>query len=430
MRAFHGPASASSRRSRKSIVDPAGDIPEDRAKAKKKNRGKRMSQKTDTIDPVAAAQELLPELAARANEMDEVRRLPADLARTMAEASVFRLVTPRRFGGLEASPRTFVETVETLSTANASAGWCCMIANTSALNAAYMAPEEAEAIFGDPQIITGGVFAPMGRAIAEGGGYRVTGRWQWGSGSANSAWLGGGCTVWEDGEMRRLPNGAPETLMAVFPASVATLHDTWHVMGLKGTGSGDIEVKDIFVPEGRCVRLAEGNPRETGPLYKFPAFGFLSLGVCAAALGNARGSLDNFHALASAKKNQGSAKTLAERQTIQSAYAQAEASWRAARALLFAEIDRVWEIAQAADEIPIEARADLRLACTFVTRTGADICRALYELGGGAALFETSPLQRQFRDAQAMTQHIITAPATWELTGRILFGLPTDGGMV
>ncbi|HAE28290.1 MULTISPECIES: acyl-CoA dehydrogenase family protein [Hyphomonas] len=389
-----------------------------------------MSQKTDHTDPVAAAKALLPELAARANEMDEVRRLPADLACTMAEASVFRLVTPRRFGGLEASPRTFVETVETLSTANASAGWCCMIANTSALNAAYMAPEEAEAIFDDPHVITGGVFAPMGRAVVEEGGYRVTGRWQWGSGSANSVWLGGGCTVWENGEMRRLPSGAPETLMAVFPAAEAALLDTWHVMGLKGTGSGDFEVTDIFVPEGRCVRLAEGNPRETGPLYKFPAFGFLSLGVCAAALGNARGSLDNFHALAMAKKNQGSAKTLAERQTIQSAYAQAEASWRAARALLFAEIDRVWEIAQTADEIPMEARADLRLACTHVTRTGADICRNLYELGGGAALFETSPLQRQFRDAQAMTQHIITAPATWELTGRILFGLPTDGGMV
>ena len=389
-----------------------------------------MSQKTDPADPVAAAKALLPELAARAGEMDEARRLPADLARTMAEAGVFRLVTPRRFGGLEASPRTFVETVEMLSTANASAGWCCMIANTSALNAAYMAPEEAEAIFDDPHVITGGVFAPMGRAVAEEGGYRVTGRWQWGSGSANSAWLGGGCTVWEDGEMRRLPSGAPETLMAVFPAAEAALLDTWHVMGLKGTGSGDFEVTDIFVPEGRCVRLAEGNPRETGPLYKFPAFGFLSLGVCAAALGNARGSLDNFHALAMAKKNQGSAKTLAERQTIQSAYAQAEASWRAARALLFAEIDRVWEIAQTADEIPMEARADLRLACTHVTRTGADICRSLYELGGGAALFETSPLQRQFRDAQAMTQHIITAPATWELTGRILFGLPTDGGMV
>ena len=389
-----------------------------------------MSQKTDQTDPVAAAKALLPELAARANEMDEVRRLPADLARTMAEASVFRLVTPQRFGGLEAPPRTFVETVETLSTANASAGWCCMIANTSALNAAYMAPEEAEAIFDDPHVITGGVFAPMGRAVAEEGGYRVTGRWQWGSGSANSVWLGGGCTVWENGEMRRLPSGAPETLMAVFPAAEAALLDTWHVMGLKGTGSGDFEVKDIFVPEGRCVRLAEGNPRETGPLYKFPAFGFLSLGVCAAALGNARGSLDTFHALAMAKKNQGSAKTLAERQTIQSAYAQAEASWRAARALLFAEIDRVWEIAQTADEIPMEARADLRLSCTHVTRTGADICRNLYELGGGAALFETSPLQRQFRDAQAMTQHIITAPATWELTGRILFGLPTDGAMV
>jgi indole-3-acetate monooxygenase len=389
-----------------------------------------MAEHTDKTDPVAAARGLLPELAERASEMEAARRLPADLARTMAEAGVFQLVTPKRFGGLEASPRVFVETVETLSTANASAGWCCMIANTSALNAAYMAPEEAEAVFDDPHVITGGVFAPMGRAFVEEGGYRVTGRWQWGSGSANCAWLGGGCTVWENGEMRRLPSGAPDTLMAVFPAAEATLLDTWHVMGLKGTGSGDIEVKDIFVPEGRCVRLAGGNPRETGALYKFPAFGFLSLGVCAVALGNARGSLDTFAALATAKKNQGSAKTLAERQTVQTAFAQCEASWRAARALLFAEIDRVWEIAQTSDDIPMEARADLRLACTHVTRTGADVCRTLYELGGGVALFETSPLQRQFRDAQAATQHIVTAPATWELTGRILFGLPTDGAMV
>ena len=223
------------------------------------------------IDPVAAARGLLPELAARAGDMDEARRLPADLARTMAEAGVFRLVTPRRFGGLEATPRTFVETVETLSTANASAGWCCMIANTSALNAAYMAPEEAEAIFDDPHVITGGVFAPMGRAIAEEGGYRVTGRWQWGSGSANSAWLGGGCTVWENGEMRRLPSGAPETLMAVFPASVATLHDTWHVMGLKGTGSGDIEVKDVFVPEGPLRPPRRRQSARDRPALQIPA---------------------------------------------------------------------------------------------------------------------------------------------------------------
>lgn len=380
--------------------------------------------------PLALALPLLPELAARAAEMEEVRRLPADLAQKLAATGVFRMVTPKRFGGLELSPREIVETTEALAAANASAGWCAMIAATTALNAAYMAPEYAAEIYGDPLTITGGVFAPMGRAVVEGDHYRVSGRWQWGSGSANCSWLCGSCTLWENGEMKRLPTGAPDTRMMVFPASDATLIDTWHVMGLKGTGSGDFEVKDIRVPKGRSVSLVTDKPRETGALYKFPAFGLLALGVTTVALGNARGALDAFRDLATVKKSQGSAKTLSERQTVQAEYARSEAAWRAARAYLYSEIDRVWAIAQGEDEIPIQARADLRLACTHMTRTGADICRSLYDLGGGAALFEASDLQRRFRDAHAITQHIVTAPATLELTGRILFGLPTDGGMV
>lgn len=379
---------------------------------------------------IAAIQPLLPELAARSAEMEEARRLPADLARKLAGAGVFRMVTPAVYGGLELSPRQIVEVTEALATANASAGWCAMIGATTALNAAYMAPEFAEAIYGDPAIITGGVYAPMGKAQREGDHYRVSGRWQWGSGSANCSWLCGSCTLWENGEMKRLPSGAPDTRMMVFPASDAVLHDTWHVMGLKGTGSGDFEVKDILVPAGRSVSLVTDKPLESGALYKFPAFGLLSLGVSAVALGNARGALDAFHSLATVKKSQGSAKTLAERQTMQAEFARCEAAWRAARAYLFAEIDLVWAVAQQADDIPMQMRADLRLACTHMTRTGAEICRTLYDLGGGAALFEASDLQRRFRDAHAITQHIVTAPSTFELTGRILFGLPTDGGMV
>lgn len=181
--------------------------------------------------------------------------------------------------------------------------------------------------------------------------------------------------------MKRLPSGAPDTRMMIFPTSEAVLHDTWHVMGLKGTGSGDIEVRDILVPRGRSVSLVADTPRETGALFKFPAFGLLALGVSAVALGNARGALDAFHDLATVKKSQGSSKTLSERQTMQAEYARCEAQWRAARAYLFAEIDRVWTIAQGEGSIPMEARADLRLACTHMTRSGADICRTLYDLG-------------------------------------------------
>ncbi len=282
-----------------------------------------MSVSGETFAPLVAVKPLLAELAGRAAEMEEMRRLPADLALKMAQTGAFRMVTPARFGGYEAAPRQIVETLEAIATANASVGWCAMIAATTALNAAFMAPEDAAVVYADPLTITGGVFAPMGKAVVEGDAYRVSGRWQWGSGSANCTWLCGGCTVWEGGEMKRLASGAPDIRMMVFPASEATLHDTWHVMGLKGTGSGDIEVRDILVPKGRSVSLFSDAPRENGRLFKFPVFGLLALGVSAVALGNSRGAIDSFRALATVKKNQGSAKTLAERQNVQTAYAAA-----------------------------------------------------------------------------------------------------------
>ena len=167
-------------------------------------------------DLIANVRALSPELAARAAEMEEVRRLPADLAAKLAKAGVFRMITPKSFSGLELTPHDFVETVEAVATANASAGWCAMIGATTAMNAAYMDPATAGEIYSDPDIITGGVFAPMGKAVDEGDHYRVSGRWQWGSGSANCTWLCGGCTIWENGEMKRLASGAPDARMMVF----------------------------------------------------------------------------------------------------------------------------------------------------------------------------------------------------------------------
>lgn len=377
-----------------------------------------------------AARALQSELSARAAEMEEVRRLPADLAEKLAAGGLFRMITPAAYGGLECSPREIVDAVEAVAEANASAGWCVMIGATTAMNAAYMDPEIAKEIYSSPTTITGGVFAPMGKAVVDGDDYIVSGRWQWGSGSANCTWLCGGSMVFENGELRTLPSGRPDARMMIFPAEEAELVDTWHVMGLKGTGSGDIAVENVRVPKGRSVSLVADKPLIEGALFKFPAFGLLSLGVAATAMGNTKGALQAFADLAGAKKNQGSRKTLSERATIQSEMARMTAQFRAARAYLHDEIEQTWEIAQDSDDIPVERRAALRMACTHMVRTGADICRTCYDLGGGAALFEASDLQRRFRDSHAMTQHIVTAPATWELTGRLLFGLPTDASMV
>ena len=385
------------------------------------------------IDPhptLTSALSQQEELAARASEMETVRRLPADLAEKLAEGGLFRMVTPSAYGGLECSPRQIVDAVEAVAEANASAGWCVMIGATTAMNAAYMAPDMAREVYNDPMTITGGVFAPMGKAVVDGDDFIVSGRWQWGSGSANCSWLCGGAIILEDGEMRRLPTGKPDARMMVFPADDAELIDTWHVMGLKGTGSGDIAVKDIRVPKARSVSLVTDKPQVDGALYAFPAFGLLRLGVAATAMGNAKGALDALIDLGRVKKNQGSSKTLGERATVQAKTAEMLGTFRAARAYLHDEIDQTWDIAQTEGEIPVERRAALRLACTHMVRTGAEIARQAYDIGGGAALFENSDLQRRFRDAHAMTQHIVTAPATYELLGRMAYGLPTDAGMV
>ncbi|MEO1029303.1 MAG: acyl-CoA dehydrogenase family protein [Pseudomonadota bacterium] len=381
-------------------------------------------------DVMRGARSMRSMLFERADELEEVRRLPADIARQMAEIGVFRLVTPESVGGLEASPRQIFETVEELAKGTASAGWCAMIASTTALNAAYMPLDQAKEIYSAPETITGGVFAPMGKAVVEGDGYRVSGRWQWGSGSANCNWLCGGCMIFEDGEMRRTESGAPENRMMIFPADEAELVDTWHVAGLKGTGSGDIEVKEIFVPKSRSVSLMSDEPREQGPLYLFPAFGLLALGVASVAIGNAAGALDSFKELAVKKANQGSSKTLSERAVIQSEYSKAVAAWKSARAYLLDEIDTIWANVSEGNELTFEARVDLRLACTNATRTCAEVCRTLYDYGGGAALFLNNDLQRRLRDAHAMTQHIVTAPASYELLGRSLFGHPVNAAMI
>ena len=378
------------------------------------------------MTPLEAARALGPTLATRSEEIEAARRLPADLAAAMAAAGLFRIAVPKSLGGHELPPADIVAVIEAVAMADASAGWCLMIAATTGLTSAYPPREFAEAMFADPNVITGGVFAPLGKAVAEGDNYRVTGRWQWASGSANCAWLVGGSLIYEDGELRKLPTGAPDHRMMIFPRADVELIDTWHSAGLKGTGSGDFAVKDVLVPKARSVSLIVDKPVETGPLYVFPAFGLLALGIAAVASGNARAALDLAKALVAGKKQPGSQKTAAERAMTQVSVAKAEASLRAARALLSDSIATAWAAAQSTGAIDTAMRADLRLAATHMTRTAVEVCREAYDLGGGASVFLYNPLQRRLRDAQTMTQHMMVAPPTWELTGRVLLGLPTD----
>ena len=183
---------------------------------------------------------------------------------------------------------------------------------------------------------------------------------------------------------------------------------------------------NIRVPVTHSLSLLTDKPVEPGPLYAVPIFGLLALGIGAVMLGNARAAVADLIELAGGKTPQGSKRPLAERATVQAGLADSTAQLHAARAWFYETIGNAWQLATERGEIPIDARAALRLAATHATRVSAAVVRAMYDLGGGSSVHLSHPLQRRFRDAHVGTQHAMVSPATLELAGRILMGLPTD----
>jgi alkylation response protein AidB-like acyl-CoA dehydrogenase len=305
-----------------------------------------------------------------------------------------------------------------------------MIGGTTALISAWLPKAHARDIWADANVITGGVFAPMGKATVDGDDYIVSGRWAWASGSANCAWLLGGAVIMDGGELRRLPNGAPDHRMMVMRRADVELIDTWDALGMRGTGSGDMSANNVRVPQSRSVSFITDTPRETGPLYRFAPFGLLALGIAAVASGNALGAMDDLKALAVAKKGQGSSRSLAERGVVQADYAAAHADLAAARALVHAEIASAWDRVVAGDALDLVARARLRLAATRLTQVAARVAAKMHELAGGTSVYASHPLSRRFRDAHVATQHVMVAPPTLELAGRVLLGLAADASML
>ena len=383
----------------------------------------------------AVAPQQLPDLAtvadearARAEETEALRALPQDLAEAMARAGVFRMLVPACYGGLEVHPDCMIDALRALGRADGATGWCAMIgATTGSLAASLPEPAARELYQADPDVITCGVTAPMGRATPVAGGWRVTGRWPFGSASRNAAWICGGAMVLgDDGEPGRDADGNADIRLMIFPASAVTCHDNWHVSGLRGSGSGDIEVRDQFVPEEHCVVLG-GRPRVDAPLFRFPTFGLLALGVASVSLGIGERALEELVTLAGGKVPTGSRRTLADRATVQVDAARAEAGLRSARAFMGEAVDRAWEAAAAGERLSTAHRADLRLAAVNATWSAVDAVDRCYHAAGGSAIYSNSPLQRCFRDVHVTTQHVMVAQPVWELTGRVRLGMEVGG---
>jgi alkylation response protein AidB-like acyl-CoA dehydrogenase len=370
--------------------------------------------------PLAAARRIGLVAAPRSTEIEANRTLPRDLVDALVDAGLMRLLVPSALGGEELDVAPAIAVTEELGYHDGATAWCQMIAMTTGLAAGLLPVEHAVAIYGRDDAVTGGLAAPMGRAEAvDGGGVRVSGHWQWGSGTAHCTMIGGGA-IFPDGKVR---------FPFMDPADV-TLLDTWRVSGLKGTGSTDYTVDGAFVPEGRWVRLGGATPTSDGPLYRFSFFGLLAVGIASVALGLARRSIDELVELAAVKRPQGSSRPLSERSPVQADVANAEATLRAARALIDDAVGGAWDTVLAGDPSPTEERWLVRLAATHAVTESARVVDVMYEAGGGASVYDDSALQRVFRDVHVATQHAMVAPRTMELLGRIRLGLDTELGQL
>jgi indole-3-acetate monooxygenase len=378
-------------------------------------------------DPVARARELGAEIAAAADEIERTRRIPEGLLGRLHDSRLFRMLLPRSAGGDETEPALYVAAIEELARHDASIAWNAFVANSSSLIAAYLEPAVNHAIFADPHSIVAWGPPNASRARAVDVGYRLTGKWDFASGCRQARWLGAHCHVLEVGGGLRLNRfGRPTVRTLLFPASDATLLDTWRTIGLCGTASDSYCVNDVFVSEAfSATREDPTLRRERGPLYAFTMQCLYATGVAAVGLGIARAMLSEFVTLASRKAPRGLAR-LADNAVVQADVARAEARLGSARAYLIETLTTIY--AHADDVAPIEVadRARVRLACTNAIQGAAEVADFAYKAAGVDAIFPGSPFERRFRDMHTLSQQTQARGAHFESVGQILLGVPPE----
>jgi indole-3-acetate monooxygenase len=370
-----------------------------------------------TMPVLSQAREIADLARGMADEIDSARRLPAELVEALRDSGLLRAGAPVEVGALELPAATALRCAEEVARGDASAGWCVSIGITSTLLVAYLPPASRDELFGDGRGLAAGVWAPQGKARRVPGGVVVSGRWAFCSGITHADVLFAGCVL-ED-----------RPAVVALPTEQLQILDTWHTLGLRGTGSHDTVAEEVFVPDNRVLSIFDG-PVIDRPLYRFPPFGFFAACITAAAMGNARAAIDNFVELAATKKGVAASRTLAERSTIQVAVATAESALEAARAGYYQAIDAAWQASLAEPTVPLEARTRIRLAATHGARVSADVVRSMYDLAGGSAIYDGAPLQRRLRDAFTATAHFQVNEASRELPGRILLGQTTEAAML
>jgi indole-3-acetate monooxygenase len=372
---------------------------------------------------VQAARALTPTIRGLRADIERERSLPATLVKQMADAGFFSLWLARALGGPELNILDYFRIIGELSRADGAVGWCTMVSAGYSRFSGFLADSVAREIFGDGSTIVAGTINPTGKAVAAPGGFRVSGRWGYGSFIQHSTWTVGNCIVHDGDKPRRGGDGAPDMRLMLFPTSAVEIIDTWRVGGLRGTGSHDFQVSDVFVPEDHAIAGFAAKPTQPGTLYAAPFITVFAMCLASVPLGIARAAIDAFVELAEAKTPVGSPGRLREKASAQADVGRAEALLSSARAFMFDEANKLWDTVAAGDVPSLRQRAIARLAAAQAASASAQAVDLLYNAAGGTALYESNVIERCFRDVHATTQHVGTSSANFELSGRVLLGL-------
>ncbi len=385
------------------------------------NEGERM---------IAAAAALKPKIREAAAEIEQGRRLPAKIVEAMREIGVFRMAMPRAWGGPEIDPLAQVRVIETLAEADGSVGWCAMINSDSGYFSAFLDQDVAREMYRDIDAPTASSLLWAGRAQPVDGGYRLNGRWPFCSGCTHSTWFVGTSVV-QDGDAPRVDaRGVPDIRLCFVPIAEGEILDTWYSTGLRGSGSNDFMVKDLFIPAERSCSLHKLPVRRPGPLYAWPLmFAYNFPGI---ALGIARSALDTFAELAERKSVTagnltGKRLMLRDEGYAQTALARAEALVRSARGFIYETLGEIWATLVRGETLPIRLRALYRLAMVHAHEACTSAVDLLYKANGGGSVYSSGPFDRHFRDIHTINQHTLNGLKTYEHAGAALMGIaPND----
>lgn len=381
---------------------------------------------------VRRAEQLVPVLRERGREADALRRLPDSTLEELLEAQLFSIVAPRKYNGLEMALDDLLAVAKVIGRGCGSTGWVMSLLGTHNWMGGLFPEQAQEEMFGTRgYVLAPAVFAPSGSARAVAGGYRVSGRWRFGSGSMHSDWCMVSALVEDDADnlvgMRAL----------ALPRADLVIEDTWHTSGMRGTGSNDIVIEDAFVPEHRSMpfdALLEGRTPgaelSDNPMYRVPLVPFLCFTAAAPALGIGLGALDAFTDYLQERVSMVGEKFV-DKPAAQIRLAEATMELAAAEALMDAGVQRLLDGARAGQVFTLDERATFRAEGCYVATMAKRAIDSLCEAAGARAQFEDHPLQRCQRDINTLRGHVVfDLDTTMEMQGRVQLGFGPNQPLV